>query len=31
VLGEPDSGAGELEQPTDTPKPTNRVSGPLHP
>ena len=31
VLGEPDPVTGELEQPTDSPKPTKRVSGPLHP
>jgi hypothetical protein len=31
VLGEPDSATGDLEQPTDSPKPVKRVSGPLHP
>ena len=31
VLGEPDSTTGDLEQPSDSPKPTKRVSGPLHP
>lgn len=31
VLGEPDTVTGDLEQPTDSPKPAKRVSGPLHP
>ena len=31
VIGEPEPITGELEQPTDSPKPTKRVSGPLHP
>jgi hypothetical protein len=31
VLGEADSATVELEQPTDSPKPAKRVSGPLHP
>jgi hypothetical protein len=31
VVGEPDQATGELEQPSDSPKPTKRVSGPLHP
>jgi predicted Zn-dependent peptidase len=30
VLGEPDA-PSDLEQPSDSPKPTKRVSGPLHP
>jgi len=31
VLGDPGTAKGELEQPTDSPKPAKRVSGPLHP
>ncbi|HEU4478644.1 MAG TPA: pitrilysin family protein [Pyrinomonadaceae bacterium] len=31
VLGDADRGTGELEQPSDSPKSTERVSGPLHP
>jgi predicted Zn-dependent peptidase len=31
VLGEPAPATGEIEQPSDSPKPAKRVSGPLHP
>ena len=31
VLGEPNPPTGQTEQPSDSPKPTKRVSGPLHP
>ncbi len=31
VLGEPDTVTGEVEQPTDSPKPAKPISGPLHP
>jgi zinc protease len=31
VLGEPNQPTGQTEQPSDSPKPTKRVSGPLHP